>query len=190
MAATGYEKLKKTILDLATPLVSALGLEIWGLEFVTSGRTVVRLYVDLASDGSNDAELLGASLDQCAEISRQLGLALDVEDVFSDPWVLEVSTPGLDRTFFELNQMSGYEGDVLQAKLTKVHPQGVGGRRVWVGVLSEVLTDSFSLKPCEITPDDHIIQSNDTVINIPWNLTKKVCRKPLFPKPPKPGKGT
>ena len=189
MTATGDEQLKKTILDLAAPLVSAMGLEIWGLEIVTSGRAVVRLYIDLADGSEDQPELLGASLDQCAEISRQLGLALDVENLFEQAWVLEVSTPGLDRTFFELSQLSRHLGDVLQVKLAKVYPDGSGGRRMWVGVLSEVLSDSFSLKPCEIAPDDRIAQVSDTPITIPWRLTKKVSRKQLFPKPKKPGKG-
>ena len=117
--------LKETVTRLATPLVQAQGLEIWGVEIAQAGRTTVRVFVDLplevkqaqaalsadsdpADNLEDSADIMtarSASIDQCEEISRQLGLALEVEDLIEQAYVLEVSTPGFSRLFFSLDQM-------------------------------------------------------------------------------------
>ena len=97
--------LKETVIRLAEPVVRSLGLVIWGVEVVQAGRMVVRLFVDVppgapeslqaADREENEASAApsSASIDQCEEISRHLGLALEVEDAVPSAYVLEVSTP-------------------------------------------------------------------------------------------------
>lgn len=58
-------------------------------------------------------------LGQCEEISRHVALALEVEDTIPEAYVLEVSTPGLTRLFFSLDQMRHYLGDVVEARLLR-----------------------------------------------------------------------
>ena len=126
--------LKETVTRLATPLVQAQGLEIWGVEIAQAGRTTVRVFVDLplevkqaqaalsadsdpADNLEDSADIMtarSASIDQCEEISRQLGLALEVEDLIEQAYVLEVSTPGFSRLFFSLDQMRSYVGDMVE----------------------------------------------------------------------------
>ena len=109
--------LKETVIRLAEPVVRALGLVIWGVEVAQSGRMAVRLFVDVPACGPEDPTQAvtpggekiespaSASIGQCEEISRHLGLALEVEDAVPSAYVLEVSTPGLTRLFFSLEQM-------------------------------------------------------------------------------------
>ena len=155
--------LKETVTRLATPLVQAQGLEIWGVEIAQAGRTTVRVFVDLplevkqaqaalsadsdpADNLEDSADIMtarSASIDQCEEISRQLGLALEVEDLIEQAYVLEVSTPGFSRLFFSLDQMRSYVGDMVELRMVSAYaPENApAARRAWRGVLREV-TDS------------------------------------------------
>ena len=134
--------LKETVTRLATPLVQAQGLEIWGVEIAQAGRTTVRVFVDLplevkqaqaalsadsdpADNLEDSADIMtarSASIDQCEEISRQLGLALEVEDLIEQAYVLEVSTPGFSRLFFSLDQMRSYVGDMVELRMVSILP--------------------------------------------------------------------
>ena len=122
------DALKETIAHIAEPVATSLGLVIWGVEIVRAGRTVVRLFVDVPFSAATDTQpdpapldnddtdapelvALSASLGQCEEISRHVALALEVEDTIPEAYVLEVSTPGLTRLFFSLDQMRRYMGD-------------------------------------------------------------------------------
>ena len=64
------------IYSLAAPQAAAMGLEIWGIEVQSAAKSLVRVYVEGPE---------GVDIEQCAELSRLLGLALEVEDAFSGP---------------------------------------------------------------------------------------------------------
>jgi ribosome maturation factor RimP len=71
------------------PLVEEEGLELVDLEFFEGGpQSVLRIYVDRAG---------GVTVDQCANLSRKIGDLLDIEDLITHRYLLEVSSPGLDR---------------------------------------------------------------------------------------------
>jgi len=125
------EKLKA----LAAPCLASMGLVLWGVELGLSGRRqVARLFLDLAPETPRTKERQGVTVDECAACSRRLSALLDVEDFFHGAYVLEVSSPGLDRRFFEPEQMSGYVGREIEAKLTVPRQ----GRKRFRGLLSAV----------------------------------------------------
>lgn len=70
------------------PLVEEDGLEIVDLEFSEGVTSVLRIYVDKAG---------GVTIGQCANLSRRIGDFLDMENLISGRYKLEVSSPGLDR---------------------------------------------------------------------------------------------
>ncbi|MDO8271353.1 MAG: ribosome maturation factor RimP, partial [Gammaproteobacteria bacterium] len=81
--------------DLIRPTVTALGLELWGVEHVVQGRfSVLRVYIDKGGDG--------VTIDDCEKVSRQISGIFDVEDPIAGEYTLEVSSPGMDRPLFEL----------------------------------------------------------------------------------------
>ena len=194
--------LKETVTRLATPLVQAQGLEIWGVEIAQAGRTTVRVFVDLplevkqaqaalsadsdpADNLEDSADIMtarSASIDQCEEISRQLGLALEVEDLIEQAYVLEVSTPGFSRLFFSLDQMRSYVGDMVELRMVSAYaPENApAARRAWRGVLREV-TASVSAEG-DICPE-----AMDEVL-VPWDMVRRASRIHIFRQPQKPGK--
>ena len=100
--------LASALADIAAPLAASIGLELWGIEIAFGGRSLVRVFVE----GEN-----GASIDQCAELSRLLSLSLDVEDIIPTAYVLEVSSPGLERTFFTESQLARAVGKIVDITL-------------------------------------------------------------------------
>lgn len=167
------------ILSLAEPLVAAQGLKIWGLELVGKPPIKAVLYVEAPKDGEPP------TIDQCEEISRQLGLALDVEDNFPGSWTLEVSTPGLDRKFFTLEQMRPYAGDMVEAVLL----EPMEGRKKFRGRLLETGEDYFKIEPCQIGENGEILPEKLPPVTIPWNKARHAHRLYVFTPPQKPGKG-
>ena len=211
------DALKETITHIAEPVASSLGLVIWGVEIVRAGRTVVRLFVDVPFSTATDTQpapapidnddtdapalvALSASLGQCEEISRHVALALEVEDTIPEAYVLEVSTPGLTRLFFSLDQMRHYMGDVVEARLLRAvainegspegpNPSHGGPRRIWRGELLAVEDDSFTLAPATILPEGDVVPENLPPVVIPWEAVRRASRMYIFKKPQRPGKG-
>lgn len=202
--------LKETVTRLATPLVQAQGLEIWGVEIAQAGRTTVRVFVDLppdikqaqaalaagsdtADDLEDGADLLtarSASIDQCEEISRQLGLALEVEDLIEQAYVLEVSTPGFSRLFFSLDQMRSYVGDMVELRMVSAFtPENApSARRAWRGVLREVTENAVRLAPASVSAEGDICPEAMDEAVVPWDMVRRASRIHIFRQPQKPGK--
>ena len=209
------DALKEAITHIAEPVATSLGLVIWGVEIVRAGRTVVRLFVDVPFSAATDTQpaptdsddidapalvALSASLGQCEEISRHVALALEVEDTIPEAYVLEVSTPGLTRLFFSLDQMRHYMGDVVEARLLRAvainegspegpNPSHGGPRRIWRGELLAVEDDSFTLAPATILPEGDVVPEALPPVVIPWEAVRRASRMYIFRQPQKPGKG-
>ncbi len=119
--------LLQQIAEIVGPALTPLGVTLWGVELASAGsRMVVRVYID-AEDG-------GVSIDECARVSRALGAVFEAENAIPGAYVLEVSSPGLERRFFSAAQMAAYVGRVVDVKL--LEPQE--GRRHLRGVLVAV----------------------------------------------------
>ena len=90
-------------------MVEALGYECWGLEFLSQGRhSLLRVYIDRPE---------GILIEDCEKVSRQVSGVLDVEDPISGEYTLEVSSPGMDRPLFTLEQFARYVGEQVKIKL-------------------------------------------------------------------------
>lgn len=115
--------------DLIAPAVTALGYEMWGLEYLThGGETVLRVFIDSEN---------GINVDDCAAVSRQVSAVLDVEDPISGEYNLEVSSPGMDRPLFTLDQFQRYSGEQVKIRLRSPFE----GRRNFSGRLVGVEAD-------------------------------------------------
>jgi len=111
---------------LLAPVVTGLGFECWGIEFVSQGKhSVLRVYID--KEG-------GILVDDCAEVSRQVSSVLDVEDPISSEYTLEVSSPGMERPLFTLEQFASHAGEQVKIKLRSPFE----GRRNFQGLLRGV----------------------------------------------------
>jgi len=119
----------KQLQELIEPGVVALGVELWGIEYISQGRhNTLRIYIDSEN---------GIDVDDCARVSHQVSGVLDVEDPITGQYTLEVSSPGMDRPLFTLEQFAAYAGSQVQVRLRVAFE----GRRKFKGLLNGVEGD-------------------------------------------------
>ena len=138
-------------------------------------------------DGAGIMEARSASIDQCEEISRQLGLALEVEDLIEQAYVLEVSTPGFSRLFFSLDQMRPYAGDMVELRMVSAYaPENApAARRAWRGVLREVTGSAVRLAPASVSAEGDICPEAMDEVLVPWDMVRRASRIHIFRQPQK-----
>ncbi len=85
------------IRQAAERVARSLGLEIFDVEWKIGKQRLLRVYIDRLP-GPQNPEGLGVTHKDCERVSEQLSVILDVEDLVPGPsYVLEISSPGLDR---------------------------------------------------------------------------------------------
>ena len=93
------------------PIVSDLDYILYHIEYVKeNGEFYLRIYID-KEDGR-------ISLNDCEAVSRQESDILDVEDPIKDPYYLEVSSPGVNRTLYTEEHFKKVIGSEVLIKLT------------------------------------------------------------------------
>lgn len=113
---------------IAEPLLATMGLELVELEYKRFGRSMVlRLFIDRPG---------GVTLDDCADVSRELSQVLDVEDFIREHYTLEVSSPGLDRPLKKESDYLRYTGRLVKLRTFELLPDDAGNmRKTFVGTL-------------------------------------------------------
>ncbi|HIO96891.1 MAG TPA: ribosome maturation factor RimP [Leucothrix sp.] len=99
--------------DIVKNTVEGLGFELWGYEYrPRSESALLRIFIETTAE-NKDA---GISVDNCASVSRQIGAVLDVENIIPVAYILEVSSPGMDRVLFKAEQYQEYIGSSLKIR--------------------------------------------------------------------------
>jgi ribosome maturation factor RimP len=127
----------QNVSELATKVAESIGLELVDVEIFRAGkRRVLRVYI-----GKRD----GVNVDDCARVSRDLGTLLDADNVMQDEnYILEVSSPGLDRPFKTLKDYRRNLGRFVRVS-TSGPVEGLGNKRLVVGKLEDVGETSITL---------------------------------------------
>jgi len=126
-------------------ILADLKLECIGVEFTPShGQSTLRVYLDLLDKVGLDAdgERREVGIEDCETASRELSAYLDVEDPVPGNYVLEVSSPGLDRPLFSAAQFAKVSGQ--EVKLLLKAP--LEGRRRLRGKLVSVDGEQITLE--------------------------------------------
>lgn len=187
------------ITELVTPLAASLGLAVWGVELGGAARPIARIFVDVLpennpaeehaaepvenADGDAAENALfpkGVTIEQCAELSRLAGLALDVEDPFATNWILEISSPGLQRPFFKIDQLRPYIGRELEIVLA-APLDNWPNRKKFSGILAAVADEEFTLA----LPEASRKADDPENVTIAWPFVRKATLVHHFPEPGK-----
>ena len=121
-------------MELIEPTVTALGLELWGIEHLQQGKySLLRIYIEREA---------GVAIEDCEQVSKQVSALLDVEDPIAGKYTLEVSSPGLERPLFSARQFSQYIGSEVKLRLHSP----IQGRRKFKGKIVVVEGDSIRLQ--------------------------------------------
>jgi len=120
------QKASDKIWQCLEPVVVSLGYEFVGAVYgMAENGATLRVYID--KDG-------GVVLDDCALVSNQVSAVLDVEDPISGEYVLEVSSPGIERPLFDAKDFQRYVSEEVKVKTFDL----ILGRRNFRGQLTEV----------------------------------------------------
>jgi len=96
------KEIEKKVKEMVEPVIISLGV---GLDYVEvlkmRGKLLLRIFID--KEG-------GVTVDDCESVSREIEAILDVEDPIPSSYVLEVSSPGLDRPLRNPDDFKKYSG--------------------------------------------------------------------------------
>ncbi|MCR9279298.1 MAG: ribosome maturation factor RimP [Pseudomonadaceae bacterium] len=117
---------EREIEELISDTVASLDCEVWGVEYNPSNkRAAMKIYIDRED---------GISIEHCEQVSRHVSDLLDVADIVSDAYRLEVSSPGFDRVLFKPEQYEAFVGSQVDLRLNVPFE----GRRRFIGLLAGV----------------------------------------------------
>lgn len=101
----------KKVTDYAMPIIEENNFELVEVEFVKEGSNYyLRLYVD--KEG-------GFSIQDCEKVSRYIEQKLEEDDIIEKAYILEVSSPGIDRILKKDSEYIKYKGRIVDIKLYK-----------------------------------------------------------------------
>lgn len=146
----------QVLIDLFENEVAALGYELLGVELNQSKQgSVLRVYID--KEG-------GIVVEDCVAVSRQLSAVLDVEDPIKGQYDLEVSSPGLDRPLFTVDQFTKVLGETIKLKLYEKY----NGRKRFSGILKTVDEEVV------------VIDCDNEEYSVPFRLIERARLVPQF----------
>jgi len=100
------EEIKNKITEIITPVINAMGIELYDVEFSKmKSKGLLRVFIEKQD---------GVTIDDCERVSREIEAVLDVEDPIPFAYIIEVSSPGLDRPLKELNDFKRYSGKTVR----------------------------------------------------------------------------
>jgi ribosome maturation factor RimP len=114
------------IQEIAARVVADNNLELVHVDVLGAGRSpTVRVFIDKPG---------GVTHDDCSLVSRQVGAILDAEDFISSAYLLEVSSPGLERQLYSLKDFEKFAGHLAKVKTYKP----INGQRNFRGRIKTV----------------------------------------------------
>lgn len=120
--------------QVVEPILESQGMELVDLEYRRESQGwVLRLYIDREG---------GISVNDCAEASGEVGAVLEVRDLIPNPYVLEISSPGLSRPLKKREHFEKYRNRLV--KIRTFEP--VEGRRNFKGTLLGLEGESVRLE--------------------------------------------
>jgi len=136
------DELRDRIKIIIEPVINAEGIELYDIEFNRMrGKGLLRVFIE--KEG-------GVTIYDCERISREIEAALDVEDPIPFSYVLEVSSPGLDRPLRKLEDFNKYSGNTVRV----VTLEAIDDQTFFIGTIEKVENDEISLR---LPKDRHVI---------------------------------
>lgn len=121
------------ILAIAEPIAHDLGYNIVRIRVQGGKRATLQIMAE-REDGT-------MSVEDCAKLSRELSSIFEVEDPLDSAYVLEISSPGIDRPLTELAHFEHYKGYSAKLELDRF----VEGRKKFRGILAGTDGDNVAI---------------------------------------------
>ena len=126
-------EIEKKISAIISPIIETLGYELVRIRLVPGETSTLQIMADRKS-GEIDVE-------DCSIISRDISVLLDVEDPINDAYILEVSSPGIDRPLTRLKDFSNWQGYEVKLETYEL----INGQRRFKGEIYNIEKDNITL---------------------------------------------
>nr|WP_207186562.1 ribosome maturation factor RimP [Rhodobaculum claviforme] len=123
---------------IVAPVIEAMGFELIRLRLQGGRHATLQIMADRPAGDSRGAIVV----DDCGAISTAVSAVLDVEDPISDPYTLEVSSPGIDRPLTRLKDFDAWAGHDARIETSEL----IDGQRRFRGVLAGTEGDEVLLE--------------------------------------------
>lgn len=145
MAQSKGTNIAESVKAIAEPIAENFGVRIWDVRFLKEGAEwYLRIFID--KDG-------GVDINDCENVSRGVDPLLDEKDFISQNYILEVSSPGLERELTRDEHFEEYVGKDIKVRL--IRPiEGLG--KEFCGVLK-------GFEAGELTVEDYSGENQVTV---------------------------
>lgn len=145
----------KKISELCDTVLSGTDFFLVDVEIKGSKEPVIWIYVDAPDRGIN--------MDECAELSRELGFLIDAHELFTDGYRINVSSPGVSRPLSDRRQFPKNKG-----RKTKIKYKDKGEYLKIVGILQDVDDNDIAIE-----------QENGSVVRLPF---EQLVETKIIPK--------
>ena len=124
----------RRLADLVGPIIEGLGFELVRIRLMGGKTRILQIMADRPEGG--------IGVDECGDISTAVSAVLDVEDPLEDNYILEVSSPGIDRPLTRLKDFEVWKGWEARIETTEL----IDGRRRFKGGLMGVEGDEVLIE--------------------------------------------
>lgn len=143
------EEYEKQAEELLTPIVEARGFELVDIEYVKeAGDWYLRGYIDKPG---------GITIDDCEAVSREFSDKLDEKDFIEDSYIMEISSPGLDRPLKKEKDFQRNIGKPVEVRTYRP----VNGQKEFSGILTAYDSNSVTIKEDET---EHVFDRKDIAL--------------------------
>ena len=127
-------KVTETVTDFVLPIAHSENLDLVDVEFLKEGSDwVLRIFLE-----NKNGDL---TIEECEKVSRALSMILDEEDPIDKSYILEVSSPGLERPLKTEEDFERFKGELIAVKTFKK----IDGQKEFIGVLKEFEAGKIAL---------------------------------------------
>jgi ribosome maturation factor RimP len=132
------EKLK--IEELITPTINSLGYDLVRVQILDEGTKTLQIMVDRLDEAN-------LTVDDCSVISKEISVIIDINDPIGENYLLEVSSPGIDRPLLRFKDFEKYAGFHARVDMSIA----LEGRKKFKGKLTGIEGDNIRIKVKEET---------------------------------------
>lgn len=148
------ENVEEKVKEISEGIVRELGLEVFDVKFIRGNRGwVLTVYIDKENGY--------VSIEDCERVSKKLDPILDETNIIEHPYILEVSSPGMNRPLRSEKDYIRFKGSLAKFKLNEF----ISNKKVIVGHIQD----------CDLKNKKVLVKDRDTgnIVEIPFELISK-----------------
>ncbi len=123
---------EQRIYDIITPTLLERGFRVVRVQVQGGGRKTLQIMIERLDD-------INIIVDDCANVSRAVSVLLDLDDPIHEPYILEVSSPGLDRPLVQKDDFERFAGSLIKLELKMPYEGSRRFRGILLGIEGDVV---------------------------------------------------